>query len=223
MISVARSPMACTPRSLQAVADQKAVSAIPFHRQASALWPAPHISQQPTSYGISLRRQFFFGCTHHGNFGNGVDAVREQLGHSLAGDAEHVAAGQATLFHRCAGQRGKADHVTRSIDVGDSCLEMLIDGDFAARIRFQTCGFQAKLVAICLATNGVDETVSKNFFAAFQFREDAIPLFVNADARDFFTKPENRAQLAQMVHERIDDFPVDKIEDGSAVDQLTLP
>ena len=43
----------------------------------------------------------------------------------------------AALLHGRGGQRGKADDVAGRIDVGNCCLEVLVDGEAASRIRGQ--------------------------------------------------------------------------------------
>ena len=76
----------------------------------------------------------------------------------------------------------------------------------------QSCRFQAELVAVGLPTNGVNQPVGQNLFPAFEFRKNAVALRVDADARHFFAKPEHRAQLTQMVGQRIDNLAIHKIQ-----------
>src|SRR5689334_18073339 len=104
----------------------------------------------------------------------------------LEGNSKHMANGEPSLFHRCAGKRRKSDNIARSINVWNVCLEELIHSQSAAQISSQPRGFQSELVAIGLATDGVDQSVSVRPLATFQVGKDQIASRVDPNSHYLF-------------------------------------
>jgi len=71
--------------------------------------------------------ELLLGFSDHGDFGDGVDAVGEQLGDRAGRDVERVTGGEAALLHRGARQCGKADHVADGVDVREIGLILIVD------------------------------------------------------------------------------------------------
>ena len=118
------------------------------------------------------------------------------------------------MLHGSAGQGGKSDHVSGGIDVRHRGLKMFIDDEFAAAVRFQACRLDIELIAVGLPSDGVEQSLAVNVFAAFEFGEDAVASFIQADRNDFFSQAENRSQLPQLEAEALDDFAVDEVQQG---------
>jgi hypothetical protein len=68
---------------------------------------------------------------------------------------KYMTAGKPSLLHGRAGQRGKADHVTRSVDMCDSSLEEAVHFHAAALVSAQAGGIQIQLIGVCLASHGI--------------------------------------------------------------------
>src|SRR5580704_9689258 len=60
----------------------------------------------------------------HADFGNGVDAVGQERGNRASAEAERVAHRPAGLLRARRGKGGKADDITRGIDIFDVRLEV---------------------------------------------------------------------------------------------------
>ncbi len=69
--------------------------------------------------------------------------------------SESARRGDAALFHRYRSQAGKADHVADGEDVGHLGAIVLVDGDPAAPIGFQTSCSQVQLIHVALAAHCV--------------------------------------------------------------------
>src|SRR5690606_27861996 len=108
--------------------------------------------------------------------GDGVDAVGEQLRAARAADAEHVAGGEAPLLHRGRGEGRKSDDVPGGIDVRHGRLEVLVDGEAAARIALEPGGFDVHQVGVALAADGVEEPVPDHALAAFEAGDHPLPV-----------------------------------------------
>ena len=85
-----------------------------------------------------------------------------------------MAARQTPLFHRSAGQGGKADHVAGGIDVRDLTLEECVHHDFATRVGSMPAASSPNLVAIRLAAYRIKKHVGMDVFSAFKLGENAI-------------------------------------------------
>src|SRR5712671_5349832 len=136
------------------------------------------------------------------------------MGHHLAGLVEHVASGEAALFHGGAGQGGEADDVAGGIDVRDGGLKILAHCQLAAAIRCKTGPFDIELVAIGLASDGVEQVLSANDFSAFQLGEDLVAPLVKANLHDLLAQAKDGPELAQLEGEALDDFAIDKLQQG---------
>src|SRR3984885_6507182 len=99
--------------------------------------------------------QFFLRLADGGNLRDGVDPVREKLGHVLGRRAEYAATGQAALLHGSARKGREADDIACSVNMRHVGLVIGVDFDFAARINRQGRRFQSEYVAIGLADPGV--------------------------------------------------------------------
>src|SRR5215467_4040993 len=83
--------------------------------------------------------------------------------------------------------------------------------------------FDVEFVAVRLAADRVQQRLPADDFATLELGEDLRALVVEADRNDFFAKTENRAELAQLEAEALDDFAVDEIEKrGALVEQCDL-
>ena len=81
-------------------------------------------------------------------------------------------------------------------------------------------GSNIQLVAVGLAAYGIEQDLSANDLAAFEFGENLIAVVVDADGNDFFSQAEDGAKLAQLKAEALDDFAVDEIKErGALVEQ----
>ncbi len=92
------------------------------------------VTRQSYFVGDLFLGQLFFRASYHRDFRNCVDPVRNQIRRHFSGFAEHVATGQAALFHGGTGQGGKSDYITRSINMWNGGLEMFVGHEFAASI-----------------------------------------------------------------------------------------
>src|ERR1700678_552761 len=135
----------------------------------------------------------------------------------FGGGAKYVAACEPALLHGGAGERGEPNDVTGGVNVRHVRLIMFVDLNFAARIGDQAGRFDAKLITIGLAADGVDQSIRLDFLAAFEFGENTIALWINAHFGDFFAEAEGHADLAKMIAERIHNFAVDEIEKGGTL------
>src|SRR3989442_15583214 len=64
-----------------------------------------------------IRRKCFLGLANHGDFWNGVNPVRKEVGHVFKGNSKHMTGSQPALFHGGACKCRKADNVPSRIDV----------------------------------------------------------------------------------------------------------
>src|SRR5580698_956801 len=169
------------------------------------------------------RGERLFRFANHRNLGNRVNAKRKKFRHVFCGNAEHVAARESSLFHRCAGERGETDDVSRGVNVRHVRLVVLVHGELAARIHAQAGIFRGDLVAVGLPAHSVEQRVALHFFAAFEFRENAVAIRVDTDSRHFLAEAEDRIVLPQVIFERSHDFAIDEVEQrGTLVDQRDL-
>src|SRR5215469_526548 len=97
-ISAARSPITCTPRSFSVSVlkqFQKAL-VIAEHLSLGQL----RVSCQTYFVRYLFPRQLFFRLPYHRDFGDGVNAVRNEIRRHLSGMAKHGTTGETPLFHR---------------------------------------------------------------------------------------------------------------------------
>jgi hypothetical protein len=59
-----------------------------------------------------------------------------------------------------------------------------------------------------LATHSIDKSIAVHSLAAFQLRKNKIAFRVNPNPRHFFPQAKSDYELAQMVEERFDYFPI---------------
>src|SRR5437899_527087 len=88
----------------------------------------------------------------HADFGNGVDAVGQERGNRASGEAERVAHRSPRLLHARRGKGGKTDDITRSIDIFDVSLEMLVHGDDPSLSGFHSHLLESQLSRIALSS-----------------------------------------------------------------------
>src|SRR5258707_1174448 len=58
------------------------------------------------------------------------------------------------------GQTWESDHITHSVNVGLSSAVIAVDGDSAARIRFDAGSRKIKIVHIALAPHGIKQRIA---------------------------------------------------------------
>jgi len=110
--------------------------------------------------------------------------------------SKHMATREPALLHRCTGKRRETNDVSGRINVVHAGLKVLIDHQFAAAIRVESCGSEIQQIAIGLATDGVKKPLSVNVLSALQFGKDSIPCWIVSYRYHFLTKAENCSQLA---------------------------
>ena len=69
-----------------------------------------------------------------------------------------------------------------------------------------------QLIGIALASYCIHQRIAQNFLAAFQFREDPVASRIGPDMRYLLAQTERDAKLAEVVTERLDDFPVHEVQ-----------
>src|SRR5690348_12808717 len=69
---------------------------------------------------------------------------------------------------------------------------MLVDLQFAAAVGIDSGGGDVELIAVGLASYGVEQTFAVHGFAAFQLRRNAIALSVEGDGDDFLPRGRRR-------------------------------
>ena len=141
--------------------------------------------------GDSIRRQCFLGLANHGDFWNGVNPVREKVGHVFKGNSKHMTGREPALFHGGACKCRKADNVPSRVDVRNVSLKELVHFEPAAGVSRQSSSFQMELIAIGLAAHSVDECVASYFLAALQFRKDMIAYRVDPYVPHLFPQPKS--------------------------------
>ena len=99
----------------------------------------------------------------------------------------------------------------------DLGLEVFVHDDLSARVGLQTDGCEIELVAVRLASDGIQERLAANDLAAFKLGEDAVALGVEADFDNFFAKAEDSSILAELETEAFDDLAIDKVEKHRAL------
>ncbi len=117
--------------------------------------------------------QLFLSLSYEADLGNGVNAVGIEAG--IGGGslvAEGAGGGDAALFHGNRSQGGKADDVAGGEDVFDFGLVMLVYGDAAAVIGFETGGGEVEVVDISLAADSVEQRVAGDLLFAFEIGDD---------------------------------------------------
>src|SRR5277367_1343941 len=76
--------------------------------------------------GNSVRRKRFLSPANHGDFRNGVNPVRKEVGHVFEGNSKHMTGRQASLFHRAACKCGESNDVPGCVDVRNVSLKELV-------------------------------------------------------------------------------------------------
>jgi len=100
-------------------------------------------------------RQLFFRLPYHRDFGDGVNAVRNEIRRHLSGLAKHVTTGETPLFHRGACQRRKSDHISGRVNVRNPGLEVLVHRKFAPPISTQPSCSKVQQITIGLPADRV--------------------------------------------------------------------
>src|SRR5215471_10066530 len=156
--------------------------------------------------------QLFFCVSDHRDFRDRINPIGDKHGRDGGGLTKHVTARQTSLLHRGAGQSRKSNHITSSIDVRDRSLEVFIHRQFPAPIALKSGGREVELIAVGLAANGIQQCLSVDVLAAFQFGKHTIARFVETDGNHALPKPEYRPELPQLKAERLDNFPILEIQ-----------
>ncbi len=99
--------------------------------------------------------QLFLGGADHGNLGNGVDAIGNQVCGDVGGGAEDVRTGESSLLHRGAGQSRKSDDIAGGVNVRDGGLIILIHDELAPAVGYQPDAIQIELIAVGLTADRV--------------------------------------------------------------------
>ena len=123
-ISVAASPITWTPSSLPRVAVEQQLEhagVVAGDLAAGDFAVAGDADFVRHAFG----GQLFFVLADRRDFGNREQAVGH-VARRLERLAHHVADGPPALFHRRAGERGKADHVAHRVDVRHVGLEVFV-------------------------------------------------------------------------------------------------
>src|SRR5215813_14492371 len=169
------------------------------------------ISGDPDLVRNLFFRQLPLGFPDHGNFRNGVDAIR-QGGRGVGRmRAEHMTGRQTTLFHRGRRQRRKADDIPRGIDVWNRGLEMLVDADPAALVERDAGGFQVQQIGVRLSTHGVEQRRAGDGLSALQ-RGDHVPARILFHREYFFPEAEDDPEVPQVILQMLDDLAVHEVE-----------
>src|SRR5258708_24235566 len=113
------------------------------------------------------------------------------MGHDLARLAEHMATSQASLLHGGARQGGESDHIAGRIDMRNTRLKVLVHCQLAASISSQSSRFDVHLVAVGLASDGVQQSLPADNLAALQLGEHPITFLVKTDLHHLFAQPEH--------------------------------
>ncbi len=169
--------------------------------------------------------ELFFIFSDHGDFGDGVDAVGEELGDGGGFDAEGVTGGEAALFHGDRGEGGETDDIAGGVDVGGVGLEMGVDLQAFAIVSDEAGVFELEGFGGALSADGVEEALGGEAFAGFEMGLDEFCAVVGGgvtlfDFGDFFTEAEGDADLAHLILERFGDFTVEEVEEfGFALDE----
>src|SRR3954471_16676461 len=95
-------------------------------------------------------------------------------------------AGEAALFHGCAGQGREADDVAGCVDVRNASLEEIVDHELAAWTGSESRSREIERVGIGLPANGVKQGVTVNSLATLHLCGNTISLLVNRDGLHFF-------------------------------------
>src|SRR5262245_39224255 len=101
--------------------------------------------------------QFFLSPPDHGDFRDGIDAVREENCVGVVGVAKGVAGRMAALLHGCGGQGWETDYVANSINMGNRRLEMLVHDHAASWIRCEADGFQVQVLRCADPADSIHE------------------------------------------------------------------
>src|SRR5262249_44286031 len=147
----------------------------------------------------------------HGNFRNGVYAIR-QGGHGVGRmRAEHMTGRQTTLFHRGRRQRRKADYIPRGIDVWGCGLEMLVDADPPALVERDAGRFKVQQISVRLSAHGVEQRPAGDGLSALQ-RGDRGPARILFHREYFFPEAEDDPEVPQVILQLLDDLTVHEVE-----------
>src|SRR3989454_804387 len=167
--------------------------------------------------GYFRRGQLLLGLTDHRDFGDCIDAERQQLWGVTERSAEHVATSQPPLLHRRAGQRGEADNVPRRVDVGNIGLEERVNFQPPARIDSEPRFFRIQQIGVDLTANGGDQHFTAHPLAARRLGKDPITLLLDAYCDYLLAEPECGSKIAQVVVESFHDLTVHKVQEARAL------
>ena len=154
--------------------------------------------------------ELLLGASDHGDLGDRVDAIGERQLLGVTGAPEHGQRGAPSLLHGGGRQGGKADGVARREDVRHRRAELVVDRHTAARVRFQARGGKIELVRVRLPSHRIEEGVRRQRLVALQPRHDAPG--IHADGLHLLAEPEDRFADAHVIRERVDDLPIDEVE-----------
>ncbi len=147
----------------------------------------------------------------HRDFGNREQAVRHVLAR-LELAAQHVAGGPAALLHRRAGQCGEADHVAHRVDVRHVGLKMFVALEPAAVVGLQAGAVELQSGSVSPTRPTLNSTVSPSSRLPLSSSTATQARLRLADIDDAFAQPEDHAQRAGVVQQRVDDFVVAEFE-----------
>src|SRR6516164_3178549 len=181
------------------------------------------IARNSNFIGDLLAGELLFRSTYHGDLGNRVHAVGNQVRRNRCRHAEDVATREPSLFHRGAGQGWKSDHVPRGIDIRHLGLKVFIDSQFATFARMQAYDLQVELVAVSQSAYGIQQSLALHRFSALQFGEDAVPVVIESYRYHFLPQPEDGTQLPKLETEAFHNFAVGEVQyEGALVEQGNL-
>src|SRR5262249_23022691 len=149
----------------------------------------------------------------HRDLRDRINAVREAFRSAVRLDTKRLADRQASLLHRGRGERGKPDHISDGINVGDRGSVMRVNDQAPAVVRRKPRGSQIEFAGGAGAAYRIEGLLGENRLAAVEMKPDAraVPLPLDdLQLPDALVQAQGSPVLTQMVAKRVGDFRVDK-------------
>ncbi len=179
--------------------------------EVAADMSASHFPEKGSSCGVRDfgGGEFCFGFAHHRNLRNAVDAVRNHFGAGRLGDMKRVTGGEAALFHRRRGERGKPDDIACRVDVGNGCLVLGIDRELPLLIGGQADGGKIQRLCVADPSHRVEHHVGCHCFAVLK-PDRRVSGLVHEDVQMFLAEPHHDPILLYLGIEGLRDFLIQK-------------
>src|ERR1044071_10196435 len=115
------------------------------------------------------------------------------------------------LFHRRGRQTRRTDEIADAINMGDSCLAMVVDGQRSFFGDSQACSCEVEFLQICLSPQGHEHFVTGDHLSILEcchHLRDAIP----PDVSNRLGPAIAAAFPLKALHERANEFRIEKLQ-----------